>query len=227
MSNSTEKSPSRVAVVADQSDDGSFELRVERPSDPNAAIRPSETAASISDSGSVSNLKSEVASQAPRRKGRAIGIAAGGVAAAGIAGAFALSVGGDQGSPEPPVVEPEPAETFRAFTIQAPTAPSIPRVMLAMDVGADTVAEEEEPSMAQSPQSPPPSAPTAEPEPIPSVNPAAVPVVDDLAQRLQNVRVSAAPVQNIVQLDDDEYDEYDEYDDGEYDDGEYDDEEYD
>ena len=223
MSNNTDKNPaqSRVAVVADQSDDGSFELRVERPSDTNTVV---DEVASGSSSGAMSNLKAEPTPEP--RKSRAVAITAGSAAAVGIAAAFALSVSGGPAEPEPPVVEPEPADTFRAFTIQTPEA-NLPRSILSADVGADTVAEvEPDPSLTQSPQSPPPAEPATRPERIPAPNPAAVPQLDDdLAQRLQNVRVAASPGTVVLVGDDDDYDDYDDYD--EYDDdGEYDDEEF-
>ncbi len=223
MSTKNDKHPTtgRVEVVADQSDDGTFELRVERPSGSHTVVAESSTTERVA-AGSVSNLKASESPPEPSNKSRKLAIAAGGLAAAGIAGVFAATVGGNSGpTVEPPVVEPEPAETFQAFTIQTPSA-NLPRAVLAADVGADTV-EEPEATAQQSPVSPPPPEQALEPEAIPSPNPAAQ-MDPTVARQLQNVRVSAEPVAVLGEEqgnDDEEYDEYDEYDDDEYD--EYDD----
>jgi hypothetical protein len=235
MSTNNDKPPTtgRVEVVADRSDDGTFELRVERPSDSVTVVAGKPHSERVA-SGAVSTTKLSASSSESIPKSRKLALAAGGLAAAGIAGVFIATIGGGTGpSSEPPLVEPEPAETFQAFTIQTPAA-NLPRAVLATDVGADTVEEQPEEFAQQSPVSPPPPEPVLEPEAIPSPNPAAIRMDPSVARQLQNVRVSAEPVL-VLAVDgnddgDDEYDEYDEYeDDDEYDeyDDDDDDDEYD
>lgn len=120
MSERSEKSPSdsQVEVVADQTEDGSYEIRVERPGRRGAST-PTPTIAIRADA-------------APRSRRTPLWIGLGALGAAAV-GAIALAVGGE--SEPPPLPDPEPSTTFRAYTIEVPTVPRIRAPILNSDVG--------------------------------------------------------------------------------------------
>lgn len=113
---------SHVEVVADQTEDGAYELRVERQSDSQRVV--------ASDSTETVRVS---APPAPGH-GRMIG-AVGGVLALAVIGGIVWAAVRDVDA-APPVAEPVPIETFRAFTIEPPV-PTVSRSVLSIDVGVD------------------------------------------------------------------------------------------
>lgn len=120
----------RVEVVADQTQDGAYEIRLE-------ATQPNAVAGPPSASTRLTAVESAAPGSAPRqgRRGAAIGVAAVGVAAVVGAGVAVARIDGDDGGGTPTLDAPEQVESFRSFVLQPPSARTLPTSVLAIDAG--------------------------------------------------------------------------------------------
>lgn len=120
---------SHVEVVADQSEDGTYEIRIERQSGAMRAVVPHAEPVSLK------AHRAESGSGGSRRTFLTVAVAAAAVAALTV-GVIVATAGGRTAAP--PVVEPAPVPTFQAFTIQVPPPPpTLSASVLAFDVGVD------------------------------------------------------------------------------------------
>ncbi len=226
---------SRIEVVADKTDDGAYEIRVERaPSDAHEA---------------VANLKAAPRPARTRRMHPAtVVVIAAAVVALGAGIATAVR-SGDKPTPEPTIDAPEPADTFRAFTLEVRRPTAIPIPVLGLDAGTDAdeldpeaVAPEPDVAEARGPDAGARSPSTGGAQPEAPSQPTPAPPAEETVEpailnRLRQVRVQPSAIvmdhdddeDEDEEYEDDEYDEDyedDEYDDEDYEDDEYDDEDY-
>ena len=247
-SRKTEKTtaPPHVEVVADRTDDGTYEIEVrgaspERSTDPGATEQGAGSAAATSSAehvgsdGDATGARSlhlsashEGVARAPTKRGSRAGLYV--ASAAGVAAivGVGLTLGGGTGGVEPEVVEPEETESFRGFVSGRPEKTTVPPG--AIDVGAsipvlDAGVGDAEPEPEPVPVAAERELPQPPVERVQTVirqrqveRMRRVPVERDLAELPESARAEAAADEEAY------YDEY--YDEG-YEEQYYDDEGYD
>ena len=136
----------RVEVVADQANDGSYEIRLESTQPMPAMPSPTTRLTAVE----------SLPGARPHRR-RAVAAAAAGVAAVVGVGVAVATIGEPESIPTPVVERPPPSEPFRGFVIQSPTERTLSPRVLRIDAGAaapstDVTESASTPSLAEEPR---------------------------------------------------------------------------